>query len=124
MASGRPESAQKAAQADVNGSTMDHAYGLNPGHKDHVWSYDFVADRTSNGKPLRMLNVIDEYTRECLAIRIDRKITSNDVVEALAELFVTREIPTPVIPIFPELDRYYCTRQAIHLTERGIHPYG
>ena len=59
-------------------------------HKDHVWSYDFVADRTSNGKPLRMLNVIDEYTRECLAIRIDRKITSNDVVEALAELFVTR----------------------------------
>jgi len=49
-----------------------------------------VADRTSNGKPLRMLNVIDEYTRECLAIRIDRKITSNDVVEALAELFVTR----------------------------------
>ena len=63
---------------------------LRPEHKDHVWSYDFVADRTSNGKPLRMLNVIDEYTRECLAIRIDRKITSNDVVEALAELFVTR----------------------------------
>jgi putative transposase len=58
---------------------------LRPEHKDHVWSYDFVADRTSNGKPLRMLNVIDEYTRECLAIKIDRKITSNDVVEALAE---------------------------------------
>ena len=49
---------------------------LRPEYKDHVWSYDFVADRTSNGKPLRMLNVIDEYTRECLAIRIDRKITS------------------------------------------------
>jgi putative transposase len=69
---------------------------LRPEHKDHVWSYDFVADRTSNGKPLRMLNVIDEYTRECLAIRIDRKITSNDVVEALAELFVTRGTPAHI----------------------------
>jgi putative transposase len=69
---------------------------LRPKHKDHVWSYDFVADRTSNGKPLRMLNVIDEYTRECLAIRIDRKITSNDLVEELAELFVTRGTPTHI----------------------------
>ncbi len=69
---------------------------LRPEHKDHVWSYDFVADRTSNGKPLRMLNVIDEYTRECLAIRIDRKITSNDVVEELAELFVTRGTPAHI----------------------------
>jgi transposase InsO family protein len=69
---------------------------LRPEHKDHVWSYDFVADRTSNGKPLRMLNIIDEYTRECLAIRIDRKITSNDVVEALTELFVTRGTPTHI----------------------------
>ncbi len=69
---------------------------LRPEHKDHVWSYDFVADRTSNGKPLRMLNVIDEYTRECLAIRIDRKFTSNDVVEALTELFVTRGTPAHI----------------------------
>ena len=69
---------------------------LRPEHKDHVWSYDFVADRTSNGKPLRMLNVIDEYTRECLAIRIDRKITSNDVVESLAELFVERGTPAHI----------------------------
>ena len=69
---------------------------LRPEHKDHVWSYDFVADRTSNGKPLRMLNVINEYTRECLAIRIDRKITSNDVVESLAELFVERGTPAHI----------------------------
>ena len=69
---------------------------LSPERKDHVWSYDFVADRTSNGKPLRMLNVIDEYTRECLAIRIDRKITANDVVEALAELFVMRGTPAHI----------------------------
>ena len=66
---------------------------LRPNHKDHVWSYDFVAERTSDGRALRMLNVIDEYTRECLAIRVDRKITANDVVEALTELFVTRGTP-------------------------------
>jgi putative transposase len=69
---------------------------LRPEHKDHVWSYDFVVDRTSNGRPLRMLNVIDEYTRECLAIRIDRKITSNDVVEELAELFIARGTPAHI----------------------------
>jgi len=69
---------------------------LRPEHKNHVWSYDFVADRTSNGNPLRMLNVIDEYTRECLAIKIDQKITSNDVVETLTELFVTRGTPAHI----------------------------
>ena len=40
---------------------------LRPAYKDHVWSYDFVADRTKNGRPLKMLTLIDEYTRECLA---------------------------------------------------------
>ena len=66
---------------------------LRPTHKNHVWSYDFVADRTSNGKAIRMLNVIDEYTRECLTIHIGRKITANDLVDALTELFVTRGTP-------------------------------
>jgi len=62
-------------------------------HRNHVWSYDFVADRTSDGQKLRMLNIIDEYTRECLAIRIDRKITASDVIETLKELFVTKGVP-------------------------------
>lgn len=66
---------------------------LRPEYRDHVWSYDFVADRTSNGKALRMLTVMDEYTRECLAIRVDRKLNSYDVIEQLAELFVTRGTP-------------------------------
>lgn len=66
---------------------------LRPTHKNHVWSYDFVADRTSNGKAIRMLNVIDEYTRECLTIHIGRKITATDLVDALTELFVTRGTP-------------------------------
>jgi putative transposase len=58
--------------------------------QDNIWRCDLVTERTSNGKPLRMHNAIDEYTWECLAIRIDQKITSKGVVEALAELFVTR----------------------------------
>ena len=47
---------------------------LRPEHPNHVWSYDFVEDRTHNGRKFRMLNIIDEFTRECLAIRVDRKL--------------------------------------------------
>jgi len=66
---------------------------LRPEHKDHVWSYDFVMNRTSDGKSFRMLNIIDEYTRECLAIDVERKITSQDLVDRLFDLFIFREIP-------------------------------
>jgi putative transposase len=66
---------------------------LRPAYKDHVWSYDFVADRTSDGRAIRMLNVIDEYTRECLAIRVDRKITANGVIDTLADVFIKRGTP-------------------------------
>ena len=66
---------------------------LRPEYKNHVWSYDFVAERTTDGRAVRMLNIIDEYTRECLVIRVDRKITAHDVLDALTDLFVTRGIP-------------------------------
>jgi transposase InsO family protein len=66
---------------------------LRPTHKDHVWSYDFVAERTSDGKALRMLNIIDEFTRECLAIRVERHIEAIDVIETLSDLFITRGMP-------------------------------
>ena len=62
-------------------------------HKDHVWSYDFVFDRTHDGRPLRMLTLVDEYTRECLAIDVARGLTSQDVLARLAELFVYRGVP-------------------------------
>jgi len=62
-------------------------------HQNHVWSYDFVADRTSNSKALRFLNIMDEYSRESLKIHPDRKITAYDVIEQLAELFVERGLP-------------------------------
>lgn len=66
---------------------------LRPRYPRHVWSYDFVADRTHNGRPLRMLTVLDEYTRECLAIRVGRRLTAEDVQECLTELFCSRGVP-------------------------------
>ncbi len=66
---------------------------LRPQHPNHVWAYDFVMDRTYNGTPFRMLTVIDEFTRECLAVVVDRKLKSTDVIEALSELFVQKGTP-------------------------------
>jgi putative transposase len=66
---------------------------LRPEHKDHVWSYDFVTARTSDGRAFRMLNIIDEYTRECLAILVKRRLTSEDVIDQLFNLFILRGIP-------------------------------
>ena len=66
---------------------------LRPEHKDHVWSYDFMIARTVDGRAFRILNIIDEYTRECLAILVKRQITSHDVIDVLFELFIFRGIP-------------------------------
>ncbi len=62
-------------------------------HKNHVWSYDFVMDRTSDGQSFRMLTLIDEHTRECLAIDVARSLKSEDVLERLSDLFVRRGVP-------------------------------
>jgi transposase InsO family protein len=64
-----------------------------PEYKNHVWAYDFVQDRTHEGKRFRMLTVIDEYSRECLAIKVDRSLKSIDVIETLANLFISRGQP-------------------------------
>ncbi len=66
---------------------------LRPEHKNHVWSYDFVMERTENGRAFKILNIIDEYTRECLATLVDRKLKSEDVIDQLFNLFVFRGIP-------------------------------
>jgi putative transposase len=66
---------------------------LRPEHKDHVWSYDFMVDRTTNGRAFRILNIIDEFTRECLSIKVNRKIGSQDVIDELFLLFIFRGIP-------------------------------
>ena len=66
---------------------------LRPTHANHVWSYDFITDRTSDGRRYRSLNIIDEYTRECLLMHVARKITAYNVLEHLADLFIMRGTP-------------------------------
>jgi putative transposase len=69
---------------------------LRPEHRNHVWSYDFVEDRTHDGRKVRMLNVVDEFTHECLAIRVDRKLKAIDVIDVLSDLFILRGVPTHI----------------------------
>lgn len=66
---------------------------LRPERRNHVWTYDFVSDRTHDGRPVRMLTVLDEYTRECLAIRVERQLKANEVIEELSHLMVERGTP-------------------------------
>jgi putative transposase len=66
---------------------------LRPACKNHIWSYDFVADRTADGRPIRMLTVIDEHTRECLSIDVARRLSSEDVLERLSDLFIRCGVP-------------------------------
>ncbi|WP_246100963.1 IS3 family transposase, partial [Palleronia caenipelagi] len=67
---------------------------LRPEHRNHVWSYDFVHCRTDDGKAFRTLNITDEYSRECLAICVDRKLNSGNVINALSDLFILRGVPS------------------------------
>jgi transposase InsO family protein len=66
---------------------------LRPERPRHVWAYDFVEDRTHDGRKIRMLTVIDEFTRECLAITVARKLSSDDVLATLTDLFVEHGPP-------------------------------
>ena len=66
---------------------------LRPTYRDHVWSYDFVHHRTDDGRVFRTLNLIDEFTRECLEMRVKRKLNSTDVIDTLTDLFILRGIP-------------------------------
>ena len=66
---------------------------LRPERRNHVWSYDFVHCRTDDGKAFRTLNILDEFSRECLAIRVKRKLNSTDVIDALTDLFILRGPP-------------------------------
>jgi putative transposase len=66
---------------------------LRPEYPNHVWSYDFVSERTTDGRPLRFLTLIDEFTHECLALPAARKFTADDVQAVLTDLFVDRGVP-------------------------------
>jgi transposase InsO family protein len=66
---------------------------LRPERPNHVWSYDFVYERTHDGRQLRLLAIMDEYTRECLAIKTARRLSSRDVISCLAKLFIRKGVP-------------------------------
>ena len=66
---------------------------LRPTHRNHVWAYDFVSCRTHDGRPIKILTVLDEYTRECLATVVGRRLRSDDVLHCLTNLFVTHGTP-------------------------------
>jgi len=76
----------------ADGSCVRHR----PAYPNHVWAYDFVMERTQDGRPLKMLTVVDEYTRECLAIAVRRRMRASDVQEVLGELFLTHGCPTHI----------------------------
>jgi transposase InsO family protein len=69
---------------------------LRPERANHVWAYDFVEDRTREGRKFRMLCVVDEFTREALAIRVARRLTSSDVIDVLADLFLAHGTPAQI----------------------------
>ena len=85
-----PKKQQKRSRLWLNDGSCIR---LRPEHKDHVWSYDFVMARTSDGRSFRILTLIDEFTRECLALLVARRITSQDVIDQLFNLFVLKGTP-------------------------------
>ncbi len=85
-----PSSQPKRARIWLNDGSCIR---LRATHPNHVWSYDFVMDRTHNGKAYRMLTVIDEYTHESLAIKTKRRLNSTDVLDCLNQLFLERGVP-------------------------------
>ena len=85
-----PSKQPKRGRLWLNGGSCIRLRATHPGH---VWSYDFVMDRTHDGRSFRMLTVIDEFTREALAIHVDRKLNSESVLECIADLFVKHGPP-------------------------------
>ena len=96
MEAGGPEGAAEAAEARPLWLNDGSCIRLRPERKDHVWSYDFVQARTRDGRAFRMLNIIDEFTHECLTIRVSRRLKSIDVIDALSDLFIMRGVPSHI----------------------------
>jgi len=88
-----PKKQPKRSRVWLNGGSCIR---LRLEYKDHVWSYDFMIDRTADGRTFQILNIIDEYTREFLAIVVARKIKNQDVIDLLFSLFILRGIPAHI----------------------------
>lgn len=84
---------QKARKKRHLGHSANGCARYRAEHADHVWAWDFIFDRTTNGRSLKWLSIVDEYTRECLALVTARSIAAQDVIDVVAELFVLRGAP-------------------------------
>jgi transposase InsO family protein len=81
---------RRSTGTSENGCTRKRAQ-----YSGHVWSYDFALDATEDGRRLKVMPVVDEYSRECLALEMKRSITAEDVVEVLDKLFIVSEASLP-----------------------------
>lgn len=84
---------QKKRKRRRLGTSVNSCHRRRAEFRDHVWCWDFVYDHTASGSQLKWISIVDEYTRECLALKVDRSITSEDVIDTLAELFAMRGVP-------------------------------
>jgi transposase InsO family protein len=76
------------------GSTENGCVRKQASCPNEIWAWDFVHDRTSDGRPLKWFSIVDEYTRECLTLEVNRRMTSRDIVDILMELFLIRGTPS------------------------------
>jgi len=85
-----PQKKRKRRRLGVGANACDKRRAM---AMNDVWAWDFVFDRTTSGSAIKWLSIVDEHTRECLALKPARSITSNDVIDTLAELFAMRGVP-------------------------------
>jgi transposase InsO family protein len=84
---------QRKTSRLIDGSSDNAAHRRRAERPNHVWSFDFIHDRTADGRPLKIFSVIDEFTRECLTIEVHRRITGTDVVRVLDALMTLHGVP-------------------------------
>ena len=87
---------QKRRKRRAVGASTNACHLRRAERRDHVWTWDFAFDRTENGTTLKWLSIVDEFTRECLTLKVSRSITSEDVIDTLAELFAMRGVPAAI----------------------------
>lgn len=87
---------RKARKRRALGQSANACHLRRAEQMDQVWCWDFVFDRTTSGTTLKCLSIIDEHTRECLSLKVDRHMTREDVIDTLAELFAMRGVPEAI----------------------------
>jgi transposase InsO family protein len=87
---------RKPKKRRAKGKSQNACSRLRAQHANHVWCWDFIFDRTTNGQSLKWLSIVDEYTRRCITLDVSRTMTSEDVINRLAELFVMYGVPEAI----------------------------